>query len=455
MTKRTLYIGAIILGPIVAFYGLLARETVNLPFMDDYGGVLGFVSDWSQLPTLHEKMLEPFVSQHNEYKLMFANVLYVLQYMVTGHINFAVLSAVGNLLMLPIYFIIYGMWAGRNGGTKERLLLFAPVSWLLFQFQYYSLLNWPMSSLQHIAVLLFSLLTIYLLSKDELWAFYLSLSSLLLAIGSSGNGFFLVPVACLMLGQFRRPARILCLLCASATMFAFYLYRYNFNSSQAHADHSIISSLHHISPLYALSFLGASIATYKSYMPASILGACIFAVFVYSIYDKYYSRNPAVFYSIFFILITSLAVSGLRSDLGIAQSLVSRYRIYSNLMLVFVYLYASERLQTVGATHKQNYYHLIRSPLAVAIAIGAILFNLGSNYAGFNLLRARTELTTQGINRFEMGEQSITTADGPTNEDPVIRRQRLSGNYEPQAQFLRRAESLNIYAPPRDLLTNP
>ena len=454
MTKRTLSIAVISLAPILAFYGLLTRETVNLPFMDDYGGILGFVGRWSQLPTLHEKILDPFASQHNEYKLMFANALYVLEYLTTGHVNFAFLSVVGNLLILPLYFVIFGMWT-RNGATKEQLFLFIPVSWLLFQLQYYSLLNWPMSSLQHIAVLLFSLLTIYLLSRDERQTFYIALGSLVLAIGSSGNGFFVIPVACLMLVQFRRLARVGYLLCTSAAMLVFYLYRYNFSSSQAHADHSVVSSLHHISLIYSLSFLGASVARYGSYVPAAILGGALCLVFASAIVDRFYARNPAIFYSMCFILITAVAVSGLRSDLGIAQSLVSRYRIYSNLMLIFVYLYGIGKFHSAGETHQRSPDSFNLLPLAASVTLAAVLFNIGSNYAGFKLLHARTELTKQGLLRWELNQPSITTAPGPAHEDPVILRQRLSGNYEPQGQYLMRAESLHIYALPGYLLNKP
>ena len=96
-----------------------------------------------------------------------------------------------------------------------------------------------------------------------------------------------------------------------------------------------------------------------------------------------------------------------------------------------------------------------RLPLVATVVVVAILFNIGSNYAGFKLLHGRTELTKQGMSRFELNQQSITEIAGPSNEDPVIRRQRLSGNYEPQAKFLHQAELLNVYSPPGYLMTNP
>lgn len=373
---------------------------------------------------------------------MFSNMVYVLQYLLLRHVNFSILSTLGNLFVLPLFLVIYLMWIKDNRAIKGRALLFVPVSWVLFQLQYYSLLSWPGSTLQNIPVILFSLLTIYLLSRDENKAFYLSLMSLSLAIASSGNGVFVIPIGCVMLLQFRRPNRIVYWLSISTAMLALYLYRYNFMSSQARPNHSVVSSLCHVSPIYTLSFLGASIARYGNYIPAAILGGCLCAVFIYAIRDKLYTTSPAIFYSICFILITSVVVSGLRSDFGIAQSLVSRYRIYSNLLLIFIYLYGVSKVQGRPCTSR------VRRTTTATIAILAIGFNFGSNYAGFKLLQARAALTKQGLYRWEHGEQSITTAPGPTNEDPVIRRQRLSGDYAPEDEILREAIRLHIYSPP-------
>lgn len=442
MTKRAYFFVGLMVAPILVFYGVLARETVNMPFLDDYSEVLSFVSNWTRAGSAHSKAVAILTWQHNEYKLMFANAVFVLQYLINGRLNFALLSTIGNLLVLPLFLVIYHMWREDRRPIKERLLVFIPVSWLLFQFQYYSLLNWPASTLQNVAVVVFALLTIYLLSKDQQTCFYLALLSLILAIAASGNGFFVVPIGCLMLLQFRRPPRLLHWLAASAAMLALYLYRYDFHRSQSHADKSIVSSLHHVSPLYALSLLGASIARYESYVPAAILGACLCIVFAFAIADKLYATSPAIFYSICFILVTSLAISGLRSDFGITQSLVSRYRIYSNLLLVFTYLYL------VGKWQPRIRSLSVQVAAAAVIAIAAIGFYASSTYAGYKLLRIRSELTKEGMRRWEHGEQSITTAPGPVNEDPVILRQRLNGNYAPDGQSLRDAMSTHIYFPP-------
>ena len=448
MTKRNCILMGVILAPILAFYGMLARETVNIPFLDDYSGVLGFISKWSLLGTGREKLMNILTSQHNEYKLIFADALYAFQYRIFGHINFAVLSIIGNSLLIPLFFLIYRMWTTDGRIIQQRVALFVPVSWVLCQLQYYSLLSWPVSTLQNIPVILFSLLTIYLLTRDRYGAFCISLISLSLAVSSSGNGFFVIPVGCIILLQFRRLARLTSWVAASAAILSVYLFKYNLHSSQAVPSRSVLSSFYHLSPIYALSFLGASVAKYDSYRLAAVVGILLCAIAVCAFVDRLYISNPALFYSICFIIITAIAVSGLRSDFGPAQSLVSRYRIYSNLLFILLYLYAIGRLFQTGRVPESNHARSIRWAAFSAMAVLAIGFNLASNRAGFKLLRARTQLTETGLCRWQRGAPPILPAPGPAVADPVIQRQQLNGIYTPDDHYLREAISLHTYSPP-------
>jgi hypothetical protein len=46
---------------------------------------------------------------------------------------------------------------------------------------------------------------------------------------------------------------------------------------------------------------------------------------------------PVVGYCLLFILLTAMGVSALRAELGLMQSISSRYRIYSDLLLIFAW----------------------------------------------------------------------------------------------------------------------
>ena len=441
MQRRTIASLGLMATPIIVFYILLTRAVINLPFLDDYSGVLGFLDRWTEISSLSGKIMYILTSQHNEYKIMFANATFAIQYKLYGHVNFVVLSVFGNLFILGVFAILYKMWRYDKRLAGQPLVLFVPVAWVLFQLQYYSLLDWPMSSLQEAVIMFFALLSIYLLSKGDSRSFCGSLVALVFSIASSGNGVFLIPIGILMLFEQRQIARIMYWLTTSVLMIALYLYKYNYNQSQSHANHSIMSSLHHFSILYMLGFLGASVGGYRVNAPVILLGLCFCVLFVVSIIDKYYLINPAIFYSICFIMLTAFGVSGLRSDFGIDQSLASRYRVYSNLMVILFYCYVVGRwqgtLRSVG----------IRRVAAGLLLLAAIAFNVASTSAGFRLLRVRKAGTIEGMRRWEHGETPITDVNEGPDEDPVIRRQRLNGNFAPEGAFLKEAIARKIFVP--------
>jgi hypothetical protein len=442
MTKQKLTLGGLICFPIITFYTLLSRELVNLPFLDDYGAVLGFLNQWTKLHSTREKSLYVLTAQHNEYKTMFANAIFVMQYKLLGHVNFIILGALGNAFVLLLFVVLYKMWMLDGRTINNRLFLFIPSAWILFQLQYYGTLNFPSAGLQNVPILFFSFLTIYLLSRRETGAFYFAILSLALAIATSGNGIFLVPIGSLMLIQFRRLARLVPWLLVSGGMLAIYFYRYNFSSSQANPDHSTISSIHRLSLTYALSFMGSSIARYQSYVAALVLGICLCAILIFAVTDKFYLKSPAIFYSILFILVTALAVSAIRSSFGMTQSLASRYRIYSNLLVILTYFYVAGWLQ------KYIRGRAIRFITIGMIATMVAVFNVASNRAGYTLLGMRKIELIDGMRRLEHGESPVVSTGEVNNENPVISRQRADGIFVPNGPILETSASLHIYVPP-------
>src|SRR5581483_6699781 len=107
------------------------------------------------------------------------------------------------------------------------------------------------SSLQHLAVIAFSLLAIYFISREQTWAFVLSCFTTILAIASSPNGFFLAPIGILVLMQRRQWKRIAYWCFVFVCLLVFYLYHYIPGVSGAQAPGATSGPVsHHISFLY-------------------------------------------------------------------------------------------------------------------------------------------------------------------------------------------------------------
>ena len=144
--------------PVMAFYAILFRNVLNVPFLDDYQAILGLanhaagLSPWNQLSYL-------LTAQHNEYKLVFEHGIVWTEFLILKRIDFRILCVIGDLSVVLIGIALWRMFLPSRD-FAARAMLFVPVAWLLFQLQYVETLNWAMTSLQNLPVVAFSLLVI-------------------------------------------------------------------------------------------------------------------------------------------------------------------------------------------------------------------------------------------------------------------------------------------------------
>ncbi len=436
---------ALILAPIGAFYLILWRDAVRIPILDDYEIVLDLASWLSQHHSPSARLLLMLTREHNGYKLMFDNAVIFGQYLLEGQVHFLPLVMLGNLLALCIFLVVVRMARFSPSNTTDRWTLLAPVAWLVMQLQYASALDFSSCSLQNLGVVLFALLSIYWLDREPYPWFAASCAALVLAIASSPSGFFAAPVGFLMLFQSRRWKRMALWTLAATLMFLLYLFRYIPPSAGARVAGGSPSGLAHLNLLYAISFMGSSAARFSSIAPAVLLGVLLCSVFLFSIKLKYFRTNPPVFYSMLFILITALAVSGLRSDLGLAQSLASRYRIYSNLFLAFTYIFAVETLLPLVGRRD-----LRRAAVGLALAI-AIAFGSLSDMAGARFLHGKKEALVINYRTQWQGRAAEQDSDAiQALANPVLRRQIKDGVYDINTQSIREAVRNGVYSPPQN-----
>ena len=425
--------------PPAIFYYLLLKSQTSIPFSDDYGSVLDFM-----LKLKHENLLGKFVliltAQHMEYRLAFQNAIFALQYGLLGHSDVRSLSLLGNLFVLPICGVLYLLWRASPNSRITTLVGFVPVSWLLFQLQYASALNCAMSALQNLAVVLFALLSIYLGSRPTSAAFGASCLSLVLAVASSGNGLFLIPVGAVMLLQRHEFKRFAVWVLVGSFLCIGYFYGYDYNSRQS-SNHGIFNSLTHISPIWASSFLG-SIATIRNVVPAVALGVALVILFFWATRDRLFDRNPAVYYAMLFFLLTAIMVSGIRSDLGLVNSLQSHYRITSTMMIVLAYIYISEKLSVRMPTSTVGFYLLMTALLA---------FTLLSDRAGYKLLLLRRTKLEESMYRWEQHLPRPTLENVNLNDEIEMNMaaHESKGVYDPIEPTLSDSISAGIYRLPQ------
>jgi hypothetical protein len=442
--KAFIWIGILI--PPVIFYATLARSLSDLPFADDYDTILGFLLQWRNRGWV-EHIAQVFTFQHNDYRCMLENAIVGTQYTLLGHTNIRVLSIVGNLLVIPIFGVLYLIWKDCGRPLEYTLVAFVPVSWMLFQLQYEGTLDFATSGLQCIPVVLFALLTCYLAPKKSTAAFVGTLASLSLCIASYANGLFLVPIGAVIYIERREFKRLAAWCVVSGAACLLYFHKYNFaaEATNTHVNNNVLGLLQHFSPLYAAAFLG-SVGTVRNPGPAILFAVVLAGIFLYATRDRLFSRRPSLYYSAMFIVITGLAVSGLRSSFGISQALDSRYRINSTVLMILLYLYVADKLYEIRLPR------LMLRTGATVVGMMLMGFNLASNYAGGKFLVARRDALEAEMVRWQRHDQRSAFSPSFLNNYSVENKRFQShlndGLYDPIEPFLSNAVREGIYTVP-------
>jgi hypothetical protein len=428
--------------PPIFFFTVLVRNALNIPIYDDYDALLNFLNQLTQLNSMSAKVSYFFASQHGEIKLFLLHGLTCLQVYFLGHIDFLTLSAVGNGFIFLLGILLWKMFLPDCKDLATRLAYFVPVSWLLFQLQYWMNLDFATPGLQHIAVLPFAFGTIYMLVRGRgPWAFCFALLFLILAIASDGNGFFLIPIGVTILVLGRQYKRVAAWLLVSAGCIAAYAYHFNMMSSQTGHHRSIISAFHPLAPAYMLAFIGSA-ASFPFKACSFVLGVLLCVFFFYLARRGYMRRNPLVSYCVLFVLITAVGVAGIRSDFGIAEAFSSRYTMYSALLLIFAWFaIVEEFLQHRPASIFHNdiflFAVLVVVPLSLSMDFGGWL-QLGRRHDALVQAMAGYEHPTSTDSQTGPSPPLLTVPTDPTTDD-FNRRVRI---------ILEESIRLGVYRPP-------
>jgi hypothetical protein len=385
---------------------ILFLERTSLPILDDYHAVLAFVAELHGEPA-HAWLLSVISFQHNEYKLIFEHAIIALQYGLTGHLSLGALVAFGNLFVLPIGLFYFPQFLPEFP-LDRRLLLFLPVSLLLYQLTYAESLDWTMSSLQNVAVVPFSLAALYFVTRNRnrssfAWACVFGL----LACLTSVNGFLVALIGGVILLARRQLLALLIWAVLFAAGVAAYLYRY---TALPHQRPSLLSVL-----LFIPSFLGSAFETMHGkpiHFAALFIGILLLAVAAHAVRNRYYAARPFAMAAVAWVVLTAIMVAFGRAAMGLNQSLSSRYKIYCALMLAFAYQYAAEWcLQRQLLTPRTQ-----RRVFAIALAACAC-FSLGADVAGMKFLKKRRLLEYQGV-AWYLRAPAVHSPDFPSPDPP-------------------------------------
>jgi hypothetical protein len=382
----------------------------GIPMFDDYHAILLFALQFQQLHGFVPKTLLILSAQHNEYKLIFEHLVVALELLATRQIHYSALVLLGNLFM-PATLLVYWRASFPDISLARRLLRFAPITLLFLQLNYVETLDWAMSGLQMMPVVFFSVLAIFLLTRQpakvaeprDARVFFACLSALLACL-SSANAFLLAPVGALFLltqRRFRATFAWLAVFVLAATL---YLYRYVRVGQLTDLPHPTLLQ----KGLFFFSFLGAAIENMHHFpLPgaADALGLLLFACFVHAAATGYARRRPFASYTALWLLGTAALVTQFRIHGGMDLSLTGRYKTYSDLLLVFSYTYVVDRYDRRRSERgERTSLRAAHSLYAAALGFATLTY-LSSGYFGYKYLKRRADLCEQGFRAYQADPQ--------------------------------------------------
>jgi hypothetical protein len=167
----------LVLLPVVWYGAVVCLSATNVPILDDYDTILGFLNQW-------DGSFQMLCQQHNEHRLVFSRIVVLAVRALLGHIDLRILIFVGSMALF-LLFVVLSCTIREQRNDVVALLVPA---YILFSFQNWENMAWATASLQNYGSVLFVVLALHAMAGTSRWAFGCGLGFGVLASFTSGNG---------------------------------------------------------------------------------------------------------------------------------------------------------------------------------------------------------------------------------------------------------------------------
>jgi len=330
--------------PIIIYIYFLYFYSLNKPIGDDFDSVLMFLNNYVDMNSIKDKFLYLFYP-HNEYKLVFSNIIQIIILKLTGSINFVYMIFIGFFGESILLYFIFKYFKEFN----LSLIYFIPIPFLLFNLVQYNLSLWPMASMQSYYQFLFAFLSLYYLHKNKIVFFYL------FVVMSMFQGGMWVSLSVVIIGKFlidKSYRRLLFLLLLIFFIFIFMEY-----TGMNKPGHDIIQNALQLVKVFKFS-IGLIGSIFNVYSYAALFATVIIISLVYIIKAWKFEvlKNSLAFnmISIFLVAIPAVAIN--RVHTGVEASLSSRYSLISIFLIIFIYLFL---LKNINKKYLKRIFYFI------------------------------------------------------------------------------------------------
>ena len=403
LLKNTLWTFLIFL-PVGLYFYFLSEYAINIPKWDDHA-LKAFIVDFQNANGYIPK-IQTFFKQHNEHRIAFDRFFTLIVFWIHGSIDYRWLMWIGNFTLLGVLFIFFKVFQKQ----KISIAYFAPIPFILFQLQLWENTFWGMAAMQNFGVVFFILTLIYLISSEKRIHFYIAIFVAFLATYTSGNGITVFPVCIVLLTLQKRFKDVFLFSSVSLILVFLYFYQYKFPENNPSMDgigigkivtgfFIFLGSVFDLTPNISQNIKITIILGFILFITGSIIS--VYLILNSKLFNKQRNLNHTELFilgSILFLIGTAIVVTATRISYGIEGLLTSRYKIYSILLLITIYLIFITK------------FNLNNKKLLVSFLIFmAICFNIVVNYINFKeIVNFRNQLISFGIN-WELDEKISDT----------------------------------------------
>lgn len=367
---------------------------MNIPKWDDHA-LKAFIVEFENANGIILKV-QTFFKQHNEHRIAFDRFFTLIVYWINGSIEYRWLMWIGNITLLGTLIIFFKIFQKQ----KLSIAYFVPLPFLLFQLQHWENTFWGMAALQNFGVVFFIFLLIYLISSEKRIHFYLGIFVAFIATYTSGNGITIFPVCIFLLILQRRFRDVLIFSSVSVILIFLYFYEYKFPENNPSFEGigfgKIVSGFF----MFLGSVFDLNPNTSQNHKIVVFSGSLIFIIgsiiaiylfFSSKLFTKQRKLNqPELFIlgCIMFLIGTAIVVTYTRISYGEIGLLTSRYKIYSILLIITIYLAIISKINLID-----------KNWLPTVLIFTAICFNFIANYSNFKeVVNFRNQLISFAIN---------------------------------------------------------
>ena len=363
---------AVVVGTLCYYGSVFFYFALDAGQADDFVDVLWFFEiflsreHWWEWPAV-------IALPNHEHVTIINHLLYLLDYALFKQINFFHYELMGNAILLACCWVLAD-WLKKTVGWWYASAI---AIGLFFNLFYWNASFWAMTAISNQIVILFALLAARSVANNPA-AIMAPLFWALLAIGSQFNGLLVLPAllasnvfAAYMERRQQNVRQFFVWLLAFLVTTALYCWY----ESPFAADHLWRYVLYtdpenlqdYFKPSYGtpvavwvsvvqaffswLAAIGATIFAAKQWQPAAIVGAVMLVLLLQNGW-RMRSRSDRFFISVLLLVLVSLALVALGRGraFGAETGLVSRYRLYTSLLLVllcgsFLHIYAQRWLR--------------------------------------------------------------------------------------------------------------